>query len=299
MPRIRTRLVVLMLVVLASALLVAACGGDDDDNGGSTGGSSGSEPQPGSLADLCPKDRLDLVKSGQLTVGTDKPAFPPYFEDDDPTNGKGFESAVAYAVAQKLGFSKDEVKWTVVPFNSSYAPGPKNFDFDINQISITPARQKAVDFSDPYVTAPQAVVLAKGSDVKIGSLSDLKDAQIGVQIGTTSLDAVKNFIMPSKDPKVFNDSNDVVTALKQNQVDAVVTDLPTAFYITAAQVPGSKIAGQFDTGEGDNWGLLLAKGSKVTPCVDKVIGDLTESGELKKLEKKWMGAAAGAPELKF
>jgi polar amino acid transport system substrate-binding protein len=299
MPRIRTRLVVLMLVVLASALLVAACGGDDDDNGGSTGGSSGSEPQPGSLADLCPKDRLDLVKSGQLTVGTDKPAFPPYFEDDDPTNGKGFESAVAYAVAQKLGFSKDEVKWTVVPFNSSYAPGPKNFDFDINQISITPARQKAVDFSDPYFTAPQAVVLAKGSDVKIGSLSDLKDAQIGVQIGTTSLDAVKNFIMPSKDPKVFNDSNDVVTALKQNQVDAVVTDLPTAFYITAAQVPGSKIAGQFDTGEGDNWGLLLAKDSKVTPCVDKVIGDLTESGELKKLEKKWMGAAAGAPELKF
>jgi len=191
------------------------------------------------------------------------------------------------------------VKWTVVPFNSSYAPGPKNFDFDINQISITPARQKAVDFSDPYFTAPQAVVLAKGSDVKIGSLSDLKDAQIGVQIGTTSLDAVKNFIMPSKDPKVFNDSNDVVTALKQNQVDAVVTDLPTAFYITAAQVPGSKIAGQFDTGEGDNWGLLLAKDSKVTPCVDKVIGDLTESGELKKLEKKWMGAAAGAPELKF
>jgi polar amino acid transport system substrate-binding protein len=300
MPRIRTRLAVLMLVTLASALLVTACGGDDDDNGGgSNGGSSGSEPQPGSLADLCPKDRLDLVKSGQLTVGTDKPAFPPYFEDDDPTNGKGFESAVAYAVAQKLGFSKGEVKWTVVPFNSSYAPGPKSFDFDINQISITPARQKAVDFSDPYFTAPQAVVLAKGSDAKVGSLSDLKDLEIGVQIGTTSLDAVKNFIMPSKDPKVFNDSNDVVTALKQNQVDAVVTDLPTAFYITAAQVEGSKIAGQFDTGEGDNWGLLLQKGSKITPCLDKVIGDLTESGELKKLEQKWMGAAAGAPELKF
>jgi polar amino acid transport system substrate-binding protein len=287
-----------MLVALASALLVAACGGGDDDSGGSNTESSGSEPQPGSLADLCPKDRLDLVKSGQLTVGTDKPAFPPYFEDDDPTNGKGFESAVAYAVAKKLGFSKSEVKWTVVPFNSSYAPGPKDFDFDINQISITPARQKAVDFSDPYYTAPQAVVLAKGSDLKVGSLSDLKDAEIGVQIGTTSLDAVNSVIMPSKDPKVFNDSNDVVTALKQNQVDAVVTDLPTAFYITAAQVPGSKIAGQFATGEGDTWGLLLAKDSKITPCVDKVIGDLTESGELKKLEERWMGAAAGAPELK-
>jgi polar amino acid transport system substrate-binding protein len=298
MLHIRTRLVVLMLVALASALLVAACGGDDD-SGGSSGSTSGSEPQPGSLADLCPKDRLDLVKSGQLTVGTDKPAFPPYFEDDDPANGKGFESAVAYAIAKKLGFSKSEVKWTVVPFNSSYAPGPKDFDFDINQISITPARQKVVDFSDPYYTAPQAVVLAKGSDLKVASLSDLKDAEIGVQIGTTSLDAVNSLIMPSKDPKVFNDSNDVVTALKQNQVDAVVTDLPTAFYITAAQVPGSKIAGQFATGEGDTWGVLLQKDSKITPCVDKVIGDLTESGELKKLEERWMGAAAGAPELKL
>ena len=298
MLHIRTRLVVLMLVALASALLVAACGGDDD-SGGSSGSTSGSEPQPGSLADLCPKDRLDLVKSGQLTVGTDKPAFPPYFEDDDPANGKGFESAVAYAIAKKLGFSQSDVKWTVVPFNSSYAPGPKDFDFDINQISITPARQKVVDFSDPYYTAPQAVVLAKGSDLKVGSLSDLKDAEIGVQIGTTSLDAVNSLIMPSKDPKVFNDSNDVVTALKQNQVDAVVTDLPTAFYITAAQVPGSKIAGQFATGEGDTWGVLLQKDSKITPCVDKVIGDLTESGELKKLEERWMGAAAGAPELKL
>jgi polar amino acid transport system substrate-binding protein len=298
MPSTRIRLALFACLVVAM-FAVAACGGDDDDNGGSSGGSSSNEPQRGSLADLCPKDRLDLVNSGQLTIGTDKPAFPPYFEDNDPTNGKGFESAVAYAVAKQLGFSKSEVKWTVVPFNSSYAPGPKNFDFDINQISITPARQKAVDFSDPYFTAPQAVVLAKGSDVKVGSLTDLQDKTIGVQIGTTSLDAVKNFIMPTKDPKVFNDSNDVVTALKQNQVDAVVTDLPTAFYITAAQVPGSKIAGQFDTGEGDNWGLLLTKGSQITPCVDKVIGDLTESGELKQLEKKWMGAAAGAPELKL
>jgi polar amino acid transport system substrate-binding protein len=297
MPSTRIRLA-LFACLLAVMFAVAACGGDDDDNGGSSNGGS-SEPQPGSLADLCPKDRLDLVKSGQLTVGTDKPAFPPYFEDDDPTNGKGFESAVAYAVAKKLGFSKSEVKWTVVPFNSSYAPGPKSFDFDINQISITPAREKAVDFSDPYFTAPQAVVTAKGSDLKPTALSDLKDATIGVQIGTTSLDAVKSLIMPSEDPKVFNDSNDVVTALKQNQVDAVVTDLPTAFYITAAQVEGSKIAGQFDTGEGDNWGLLLQKGSKITPCVDKVIGDLTESGELKKLQKQWMGAAAGAPELKL
>ncbi len=198
----------LLLLVLLAALTVVACGDDDD---GDSGGSS----TPAAKADSCSKGELALVNSGQLTVGTDKPAFPPYFEDDDPTNGKGFESAVAYAVADELGFGKDEVEWTVVPFNSSYAPGPKKFDFDINQISITPAREKAVDFSDPYYVAPQAVVTGKGSDLTVSSLADLKDAEIGVQIGTTSLDAVNEAVQPSSDPKVFNDSNDVVTALKQ------------------------------------------------------------------------------------
>ena len=287
MPRFRIRLAVL-LVVLA-ALFVAACGDDDDDSGGSSTTSA--------QADSCSKGQLALVNSGQLTVGTDKPAFPPYFEDNDPTNGKGFESAVAYAVADKLGFGKASVKWTVVPFNSSYAPGPKDFDFDINQISITPAREKAVDFSKPYYVAPQAVVIGKGSDLRVSSLADLKDATIGVQIGTTSLDAVNDVVKPSSDPKVFNDSNDVVTALKQNQVDAIVVDLPTAFYLTAAQVPGSKIVGQFSAPGGDSFGLLLQKGSKLTPCVNKALDDLDSSGELKQITDRWMGQAAGAPEL--
>jgi polar amino acid transport system substrate-binding protein len=278
-----------MLVLLAS-LVVVACGDDDDSSG------SGSSSTTAS-ADACATDQLDLTKSGQLTVGTDKPAFPPYFEDNDPTNGKGFESAVAYAVADKLGFSKADVKWTVVPFNSSYAPGPKNFDFDINQISITPPREKAVDFSKPYYVAPQAVVIGKGSDLQVSSLADLKDAEIGVQIGTTSLDAVNQVVQPSTQPKVFNDSNDVVTALKQNQVDAIVVDLPTAFYLTAVQVPGSKIVGQFSAPGGDSFGLLLSKGSKLTPCVDKALDELDASGELKQITDRWMGKAAGAPEL--
>jgi polar amino acid transport system substrate-binding protein len=290
MPSIRTRLALLMLVALA-ALTMAACG--DDGDGGDSGSSSSAK------ADSCAKGQLTLVNAGQLTVGTDKPAFPPYFEDDDPTNGKGFESAVAYAVAKNLGFSKDEVKWTVVPFNSSYAPGPKKFDFDINQISITPDRAKVVDFSDPYYVAPQAVVVGKGSDLASAtSLADLKDASIGVQIGTTSLDAVNDVIKPSNDPKVFNDSNDVVTALKQNQVDAIVTDLPTAFYITAAQVEGSKIIGQFKAPGGDSFGLLLEKDSKLTPCVNKALSKLKSSGELEQITVKWMGEAAGAPELR-
>jgi polar amino acid transport system substrate-binding protein len=274
-----------------AAFVVASCG-DDDDSGGDSGSST-----TGAQANTCAKGDLALVKAGQLTVGTDKPAFPPYFEDNDPANGKGFESAVAYAVADKLGFSNSEVKWTVVPFNSSYAPGPKDFDFDINQISITPAREKAVDFSKAYYVAPQAVVVGKGSDLKVGSLADLKDATIGVQIGTTSLDAVNDVIQPSTDPKVFNDSNDVVTALKQNQVDAIVVDLPTAFYLTAAQVPGSKIVGQFSAPGGDSFGLLLQKDSDLTPCLNKALGELKSSGELNQITDRWMGKAAGAPEL--
>jgi polar amino acid transport system substrate-binding protein len=286
------RLIALALVVAAMAVL-AACGSDDDDDGG--GGASTSANQ----ADSCGKDQLALTNRGQLTVGTDKPAFPPYFVDDDPTNGKGFESAVAYAVAKQLGFSKGEVEWTVVPFNSSYAPGPKDFDFDINQISITAPREKAVDFSRPYYTAPQAVVVPKDSEfANVETFGDLQGATIGVQVGTTSLDAVREVIQPADDPKVFNDSNDVVTALKQDQVDAVVLDLPTAFYVTAVQAPGTKIIGQFSAPGGDSFGLLLEKGSELTPCVDEALASLDSSGQLERITDKWMGAGAGAPELR-
>jgi polar amino acid transport system substrate-binding protein len=291
---LRSRLALALALVTLPLSLLAACGDDDDDDGGGGGAATTTEQ-----ASSCSKDQLELTTAGQLTVGTDKPAFPPYFEDDDPTNGKGFESAVAYAVADQLGFSKQEVEWTVVPFNSSYAPGPKNFDFDINQISITPARSKAVDFSRPYYTAPQAVVVPKGSDfANVTSLADLKDAVIGVQVGTTSLDAAQDVIQPNEDVKVFNDSNDVVTALKQDQVDAVVLDLPTAFYLTAAQVPGSEIVGQFNAPGGDEFGLLLAKDSELTPCVDEALEQLDQSGELQQITDQWMGETAGAPELR-
>ena len=195
----------LTAIVLALSLALVACGEDEE------------EPEPAAqstpAADACAKDQLQTVADGKLTVGTDKPAFPPYFEDDDPTNGKGFESAVAYAIARELGFEQSEVEWKVVPFNASYRPGPKDFDFDVNQISITPARAKRVDFSDPYYQAPQAVIAAKGSPAAgATSLADLKDVTIGVQIGTTSLDAVAASIQPSEQPKVFDDSNAVVTA---------------------------------------------------------------------------------------
>jgi polar amino acid transport system substrate-binding protein len=235
---------------------------------------------------------------GELTVATDKPAYPPYFENDDPTNGKGFESATAYAIAHQLGYSPSDVNWVTEPFNSSYAPGPKDFDFDVNQISITPPRAQHVDFSAPYYTANQAVVASKGSSAASAtSLADLKDASIGVQIGTTSLDAVNSEIQPSNQPKVFNDSNDVVTALKEGQVDAVVVDLPTALYLTAAQVPDATIVGQFPAPGGDQWGALLGKGSSLTSCVSHAIDELRSSGELGKIENRWMSKAAQAPTL--
>ena len=288
MTRSRTLVAALLL---PAALALGACGSDDDQ--------PDSTPSAAKPANACAKADLSLKEPGQLTVGTDSPAFPPYFVDDDPTNGEGFESAVAYAIAEQLGFQASEVKWTVVPFNSSYAPGPKKFDFDVNQISITPPRAKRVDFSEPYYTAPQAIVaLKKAGAANAASLADLSDAQLGVQIGTTSLDAVTEIVKPSRQPKVFNDSNDIVAALKQGQVDAVAVDLPTAFYLTAAQVPSAKIVGQFSGPEGDDWGALLQKDSELTPCVNQALAKLGESGELEQITQKWMGASAGAPELR-
>ncbi len=280
----------LTAILLAAALTLTACGEDEE------------EPQPAAQstpeAAACDKASLQLHTDGVLTVGTDKPAFPPYFVDDDPTNGKGFESAVAYAIADQLGFTKDEVEWTVVPFNASYRPGPKDFDFDVNQISITPARAKRVDFSEPYYTAPQAVIATKGSPAAgATSLADLKDVQLGVQIGTTSLDAVAASIAPSTQPKVFDDSNAVVTALKQGQVDAAVVDLPTALFLTAVELPDSSVVGQFEAPGGDEWGALLAKDSPLTECVNEAITALTDSGELEQITQEWMSESADAPVL--
>jgi polar amino acid transport system substrate-binding protein len=279
-----------ILAALCLALAVAACGSDAKTSG------SSSTPTPDKAA-TCDKASLALKTPGQLTVGTDKPAYPPYFENDDPTNGKGFESAVAYAVAQQLGFDKSAVKWTVVPFNSSYAPGPKKFDFDINQISITPKRAQRVAFSEPYFTAPQAVVALKGTAAaNATSLAGLASAKLGVQVGTTSLDAVMASIKPKSQPQVFNDSNDTVRALKGKRVDAIVVDLPTAFYLTAAQVPQAKIVGQFDAPGGDRWGMLLEKDSQLTACVNQALTKMSSSGQLKQLQDRWMGGDA-APAL--
>ncbi|MEU4829986.1 ABC transporter substrate-binding protein [Streptosporangium sp. NPDC023615] len=252
-------------------------------------------------ADPCAKESLPLKTPGKLTIGTDKPAYEPWFADDDPSNGKGFESAVAYAVADRLGFANGDVTWATVKFDSAFAPGAKQFDFDLNQVSVTPDRAKVVDFSKGYYTVKQAVVALEASKVASATdLASLKDAKIGVQVGTTSLQAVKDVIRPSAEPNVYNEQIDAVNALKNKQVDAVVVDLPTAFYVTAAQVDNSRIVGQFGTASGvpEVFGAVFEKGSPLVSCVNGAIDELATSGELAKIETRWLGSAAGAPELK-
>jgi polar amino acid transport system substrate-binding protein len=280
------------IVLVPVLLVVAGCGSSSSD----TSSSSGVGTQASAAS--CTPDQLQTDTAGKLTVATDKPAYPPYFENDDPSNGEGFESAVAYAIGKQLGYKPGDVQWTVEPFNASFAPGPKNFDFDVNEISITPQRENAVDFSAPYYTANQAIVVLKSSDAAgAKSLADLKGLNIGVQVGTTSLEAVEDVIQPDSKPEVFNSSNDVIQALKNEQIDAVVVDLPTALYLTAAQVPAATVVGQFEAPGGDQWGALLAKESPLTACVSQAIEELESSGELDALNKRWMSQAAGAPEL--
>jgi polar amino acid transport system substrate-binding protein len=288
-------------LAVAAAMALAACGSSNPTSS-STASSSGSAGGGGSTtssaaANACTKSSLALHSPGVLTVATDSPAYPPYFENNKPSNGKGFESAVAYAIAAKLGFTPSEVKWVTEPFDSSYAPGPKSFDFDINEFSITPARKRAVDFSAPYYTNPQGIIVATGSKyAHITSLAALRGAKLGVQIGTTSLDATNAEIKPSAQPDVFNTSNDVVAAFKIHRVDAIVVDLATAFELTS-EIKHSTIAGQFTAPGGDNWGVLLSKGSKLTPCVNQAIGALQTDGTLAALDKRWIASAADVPEL--
>jgi polar amino acid transport system substrate-binding protein len=240
------------------------------------------------------------LKSGTLTVGTDSPAYDPWFRHNDPTNGQGYESAVAYAVAKQLGFDRSAVTWTKVPFNSSYAPGPKHFDFDINQISITPARAKVVDFSDGYYDAAQAVIAVKGSPVASAtSLADLKKYKIGAQTGTTSLTAIRDQIQPDSDAVVFQNTNDAKQALLNGQVDAIVADLPTAFYLTAAEIPKGTIVGQFQQTGGvkEQFGMLFAKGNALVGCVNQALAAVKSDGTLAGFEKKWLTDTVDVPVL--
>jgi polar amino acid transport system substrate-binding protein len=264
----------------------------------SSGGADGSASA--APADDCAVDSLPLKTAGTLTVGTDSPAYEPWFVDDDPTNGQGFESALAYAVAERLGFSADQVSWVTVPFNSSYAPGPKTFDLDVNQISITPARAEVVDFSEGYYSASQAIIALGDSDISgVTSVADLAGYRLGAQTGTTSLTVIRDTIQPDQDAAVFEDTNAAKQALLNGQVDAIVADLPTAFYITSVEIPRASIVGQFEatTGDDEEFGMLFEKGSALVPCVDAALDEMRSDGTLDGLEQQWLSETVDVPVL--
>jgi len=285
---VKKRFGIFAAVVIAAALTLAGCSSSD----------SATTDSATTIDVSCLKADLATVTDGKLTIATGEPAYYPWIIDDAPETGNGFEGAVAYAVAKQLGFAATEVTWVRTTFDSAVTPGEKSFDFNLQQFSITEDRKKAVDFSSPYYTAPQAIVSFKGSKIDgKTSLADLKDAKLGAAVGTTSLDAIEQQIGIT--PQVFNDNAAGVAALKNKQIDGLVVDLPTAFYLSGVEVPNGIIVGQLpSTGSGDQFGLLLSKGSKLTSCVSGAVAAITSDGTLAAITDKWLATDAGAPALK-
>jgi polar amino acid transport system substrate-binding protein len=285
----------LTLAALATGVLtVAACAPESasDDTGASA--------ETSGRMSKCSPAGMDTLEPETLTIATDEPAYEPWVVGDAPESGEGFEAAVAYAVAEELGYSEDQVTWTRVPFNAAIQPGARPFDFDINQFSITEERKQAVDFSSPYYTATQAVITTAGSAAEGATgVADLKGLRIGAQVATTSLQVLTDVIAPDAGPVVFNSNDDAKLALQNGQVDAIVVDLPTAFFITAAELDNGVIVGQLeDSGEGgDQFGLLLEKDSPLTDCVSKAVDKLRDDGILADLEQEWLSDVADAPVL--
>ena len=269
-------------VVIAAALTLSGCSSSDSES---------------SASGSCAKEDLALVTEGTLTIATGEPAYYPWIIDDAPETGNGFEGAVAYAVATQLGFDAADVTWVRTTFDSAVTPGEKNFDFNLQQFSITEERKTAVDFSSPYYTAPQAIVSFKGSKIDgKTTLAELKGAKLGAGVGTTSLDAISTVF--GSEPQAFNDNAAAVAALKNGQIDGIVVDLPTAFYLSGVEVEGGIIVGQLPSaGDGDNFGLLLAKDSPITSCVSQAVDAIRASGELDEITAKWLSTEAGAPVL--
>jgi polar amino acid transport system substrate-binding protein len=275
-----------LAAVTAAAATLAGCG---SIGGGTTSASSS-----------CSHTAIQahLYQKGVLTVATDKPVYPPWFENNNPADGKGYESAVAYAVAARLGFGRSQVRWAYEPFNNSYAPGPKKFDFDINEISVTPQRSTAVTFSTSYYDVQQALVALKTSPIVTSHTpADLKGYVFGDQVGTTSLAFINSQIQPTATPKVYETLNDVKQALQTKQIAALVTDTPTAQFISSSEIPGSVMVAQFPS-TGEHYGLLFTKGNPLAACVDKALSTLRGNGTLSSLQKKYLQIYLKVPVIK-
>ena len=287
LPRAICRATAVSLLVLT----VAACAPADDTPDASSSSSAAADCSPAGLRTLTP---------GTLTFGTDDPVYPPWFTDNKPDNGQGFEGAVAAALARQLGYTPDRVSWVRVAFNAAIAPGPKTYDIDVNEFSITEERRKAVDFSSPYYDVSQAVVALKSSKIAgAKSLADLKAAKLGAQVGTTSYRSITEAVKPTAEPSVYNNNDDAKKALENGQIDGLVVDLPTAFYITSAELDDGVIVGQLPqpSGTPEQFGLVLDKGSPLTTCVSEAVDQLRAAGTLKAIEQQWLAQTAGAPVL--
>ena len=276
------RIPLLAATAAAIALALSACAGSGDtDEAGDDASGSG------------------YLTEGTFTVGTGEPAYYPWVIDDAPESGEGFEAAVAYAVAEELGFAEEDVVWVRTTFEQAIAPGPKDFDVNLQQFSITEERAEAVDFSSPYYETTQVVITVEGSPAaSAASIADLKPLLIGAQTGTTSLDAIEEVIAPDAGAQVFNTNDDAKLALQSGQVDAIVVDLPTAFYLTGVELDGGVIIGQLPGTEGaDQFGLVLEKDSPLTDDVTAAVDALREDGTLDALAEEWLGGDDTAPVL--
>ena len=266
---------------------------------------------PSATPDACAAANLALVTPGTFTIGTDNPAYPPYFAENadkhvtapweigDPTNGEGFESAVGFAIAERLGFDKADVAWIVVPFANSFAPGPKTFDIDLNQVTYKTERTETADLTKGYYFGNQALVALKDSPLaKATTIAELKDYVYGAQVGTTSYDAIGTVIAPSKDALVYDTNDLAIKALGNKTIDGVVVDLPTADFITNVQVENAVIVGQLEGGTPEYFSAVLGKGSTLTPCIDAAIDSLTADGTLDKLASTWLPFQDTVPVIK-
>jgi len=299
----------LVAIALSAGLLLAACGDDSDSSTADTTAAS----EETATADTTVAAEGDAaaagtgnectagktLEEGKLTIGTGNPAYSPWVENDAPESGEGFEAAVAYAVAEELGFSKDTVTWVRTSFDEAIQPGAKNFDFNLQQYSITDERKKTVSFSDPYYTSNQAIVgFADSAAANATSIADLKDLKFGAQAGTTSLDFITEVIAPSSEPFAYDDNAGAKAALEAKQVDAIVLDLPTAFYVSAVEIEGTKVIGQFPANAGsgaDEFGLVFDLDNPLVECVNTALAALKDGGELAAIEKQWLSDKTGAP----
>jgi polar amino acid transport system substrate-binding protein len=281
------RRIAIAAVAAAAAAGLAACG--------SSGGTSTTSA---TLSCTYAGIQSHLYQHGALTVATDKPAYPPWFSGNNPADGKGYESAVAYAIAKQLGFKPSQVHWAYEPFDASYAPGPKKFDFDVNEISYTAQRATAVSFSSSYYDVQQALVALKGWPIATShSPAQLRTYVYGDQIGTTSLAFITGNIEPTSQPKVFSTLNDVKQALQTHQIAALVTDTPTAQYISSSEIPNSVMVAQFPS-TGEHYGLLFTKGNPLVGCVNKAIATLKSDGTLAALQKQYLQLYLTVPTIK-